>query len=182
MSDFDKDAALEVLKRDLFEDTRILVDLREQLGRALEHLDELEALSPDHCYRCERPCKYAGEDPSNGAQRCGTCLYELALDRIDELEAEKDAATVERFSEFLGLVSGSKHGTAVDRLADKVRLQATVIEAVRAWRDRKRNRALPGHEDVSIIQLEDAIWKALDELERVNTDTESPQEALSNQS
>lgn len=44
-----------------------IVGLREQIS---EHL-------PDHCYRCEKPCKYAGQDPSNGAERCAQCLLEI---------------------------------------------------------------------------------------------------------
>lgn len=54
-------------------------DLAAAHERIAEHL-------PDHCYRCEKPCKYAGEDPSNGAQRCASCLLGIARERIAELE------------------------------------------------------------------------------------------------
>ena len=60
-------------------------------------LDELEAareriaeILPDHCYRCEKPCKYAGQEAKTGAARCAPCLLEDARERIEELEKSEE--------------------------------------------------------------------------------------------
>ncbi len=52
-------------------------------AKLVENRNELEALLPDHCYGCEKPCRYAGADPKTGAQRCATCLLEIAKDDLE---------------------------------------------------------------------------------------------------
>jgi len=67
--------------------------LREQ-GRSLavsyvdaeEELEHLRAVLPDHCYRCERPCRYAGTEEKTGAARCAECLLSDALAEIERLK------------------------------------------------------------------------------------------------
>lgn len=48
----------------------------------------IDALWPDHCYSCERPCKYHGQSKLNGAQRCKQCLMIERLQRDAALRAK----------------------------------------------------------------------------------------------
>jgi len=50
---------------------------------------------PNHCYSCESPCKYAGKDPSNGAQRCAECLLMIEKARAETAEAERNFLVTE---------------------------------------------------------------------------------------
>lgn len=43
---------------------------------------------PDHCYRCEKPCLYAGSEADTGAQRCADCLLKDSRAENAELRGE----------------------------------------------------------------------------------------------
>lgn len=77
-------------------------DSNTRLGESIVNVSTLTAEKerrderwPDHCYKCERPCVYAGSDRDVGALRCAECL------EIDTLTAENerrglDLSTAER--------------------------------------------------------------------------------------
>lgn len=92
---------------------------------------------PDHCYRCERPCRYAGEDPENGAQRCQSCLDEIALRaRVEELETAERTylATIEAVQQRVEELEAR-----LESLADQKDTEVMIQKKYMRERDAYRN-------------------------------------------
>lgn len=71
----------------------IIDSLRAQLRETEE---KLRVALPDHCYRCEKPCKYAGQERGTGAARCVECLLEQEREEAARLENRLQAVERER--------------------------------------------------------------------------------------
>ena len=88
----------------------IISELVAAVQEQRERAERAEALLPDHCYGCDQPCRYAGNEKRTGAARCAECLL-----TEHKRENRAESALIEKLSKRAAFLESIIKGFACSR-------------------------------------------------------------------